>query len=313
MWCTCAADHATVECVEVSGSSAGPPGSLSPTCIVGTVSANPKHSAGKASPRGQKRSRDNNKPATTQSRLSFAPVKAANPTKRRAKKGEAGHQEWAAIGFDEVEHLRDKDGRSTRICVQCLLCRMRNITKEYTVLSEGRTDRKVRPSASWSGPNRHMKDVHNLHTAEAITAELGKPWNATKQMVLSGSGQAHPVSWGPRTKEWNKAVTNVARYIATANLPFHIAQTGPFMHFMRKFMPQWPRISKQTITRAVSRQAWEAKSTLAEELREVQQCTRAAMTADMWSSRHGDRYITITAHWVDKNWELQRRMLGECA
>ena len=74
-----------------------------------------------------------------------------------------------------------------------------------------------------------MKDVHNIHTSEVLAMELGRPWNASKQMVLSGSMHACPSSWGPRTKEWNKAVTNVARYIATANLPFHLAETGPFM------------------------------------------------------------------------------------
>ena len=77
-------------------------------------------------------------------------------------------------------------------------------------------------------------------------------------------------------------------------------------------MPQWPRISKQTITRAVTREAKDARLALARELREVHSSTRAAMTANMWSSRHGDSYITITAHWVDTDWVLQRRMLGEC-
>ena len=118
--------------------------------------------------------------------------------------------------------------------------------------------------------------------------------------------------WGPRTKKWNKAVTNVARYVAAANLPFHMVQTGPFMQFMRQFMPQWPRISKQTITRAVSYEAMDARLALAWELMAVHSSSRAAMTAGMWSSRRGDSYITITAHWVDKDWVLQCRMLGEC-
>ena len=183
------------------------------------------------------------------------------------------------------------------------------------MLSEGRKDKvdqKSRPSVSWSGPKRHVKDVHNIHTSEALVAELGRPWNASKQMVLFGSMRACPSSWGPRTKEWNKAVTNVARYIATANLPFHLAETGPFMQFMRQFILQWPRISKQTITRAVRKEAWDAKLALAQELRGVQSHTRIAITTDMWSSRSGDSYMTATIHWVDKDWMLQRRMLGEC-
>ena len=308
MWYPCVAERQRVECVELSGSSAGPADSSSPTS-----SLNPA-SAGKSSVGGRKTLRGDAKPATTQSRLCFAPVepKADKPVKRRARKGDADHQEWCASAFDVVETTTDEAGRAMRIVVQCLLCKRRNIEKQYTVLSQGNKDRKSRPSASWSGPKRHVRDVHNVHTPEALADEMGRPWHASRQMVLSGTMHACASSWGPRTKEWNKAVSNVARYIAAANLPYHIAQTGPFMQFMRQFMPQWPRISKQTITRAVTREAKDARLALATELREVHSSTRAAMTADMWSSRRGDSYITITAHWVDTDWVLQQRMLGEC-
>ena len=70
-------------------------------------------------------------------------------------------------------------------------------------------------------------------------------------------------------------------------------------------MPQWPRISKQTITRAVTREARDVRLALAKELREVQLSTKLAMTADMWSSRCGDCSITILLHWVDTDWVLQ--------
>ena len=306
MWCP--AERQRVECVELSGSSAGPQDSSSPTSSLHPPSGE------KASLHGRKTSRGDAKPVTTQSRLCFAPVepKAEKPVKRRARKGDADHQEWCASAFDVVETTTDEDGRPTRITVQCLLCKRRNIEKQYTVLSEGKKDRKSRPSVSWSGPKRHVRDVHNLHTPEALAEEMGRPWHASRQMVLSGTMHACASSWGPRTKEWNKAVSNIARYIAAANLPYHIAQTGPFMQFMRQFMPQWPRISKQTITRAVTHEAKDARLALARELREVHSSTRAAMTADMWTSRRGDSYITITAHWVDTDWVLQRRMLGEC-
>ena len=301
-WMWCPAEHVRVECVELSGGSACPQDSSSPTSSLHPASA------AKASLRGRKRSRGDAKPAATQSRLCFAPIesKAEKPVKRRARKGDADHQEWCASAFDVVETTRDEDGRPVRIIVQCLLCKRRNIDKQYTVLSEGKKDRKSRPSVTWSGPKRHVREVHNLHTPEALAEKMGRPWHASRQMVLSGTMHACAPSWGPRTKEWNKAVSNVARYIAAANLPYHIAQTGPFMHFMRQFMPQWPRISKQTITRAVTREAQDARLALAKELREVHSSTRAAMTTDMWSSRRGDSYITITTHWVDTDWVLQR-------
>ena len=130
LWCTCAADHATIECVEVSGSSAGPPPSGLPTSSVHTTSANPPNPVGGASPRGHKRLWSDAKPATTQSRLCFAPLQPAKPAKRWAKKGDADHQEWCASAFDVIENVIDEDGRPMRIRVQCLLCKRRNVTKE---------------------------------------------------------------------------------------------------------------------------------------------------------------------------------------
>ena len=186
MWYPCVAERKCVECVELSGSSAGPADSSSPTS-----SLNPA-SAGKASVGGRKTSRGDAKPATTQSRLCFAPVepKADKPVKRRARKGDADHQEWCASAFDVVETTTDEDGRPTRITVQCLLCKRRNIEKQYTVLSQGKKDRKSRPSVSWSGPKQHVRDVHNLHTPEALADEMGRPWHASCQMVLSGTMHA---------------------------------------------------------------------------------------------------------------------------
>ena len=131
---------------------------------------------------------------------------------------------------------------------------------------------------------------------DALAEEMGRPLHASCQMVLSRTMHACASSWSPRTKEWNKAVSNVARYVATTNLPYHMAQTGPFIQFMHPFMLQWPRVSKQTITRVVTREAMDARVALAKELKEVQLSTRAAMTIDMWSSRCGNSYITIVVH-----------------
>ena len=116
----------------------------------------PPNPAGEASPRGHKRSRSDAKPAKTQSRLCFAPLQPPKPCKRQAKKGDADHQGWCASAFDVIENAIDKDGRPTRIRVQCLLCQRRNVTKEYTVLSKGRKDKvdhKSRPSVSCPAPN----------------------------------------------------------------------------------------------------------------------------------------------------------------
>ena len=39
--------------------------------------------------------------------------------------------------------------------------------------------------------------------------------------------------------------------------------------------------------------------------------TDVAMTADMWTSRAYDWYMTATFYYLDVNWEMHTRILGE--
>jgi glucosamine 6-phosphate synthetase-like amidotransferase/phosphosugar isomerase protein len=155
--------------------------------------------------------------------------------------------------------------------------------------------------------------VHNIFALPALESALNRPWSGfAQQTELTHGMVTYLAPWGRRTKEWDKAVTNVARYVAAANLPYHITETGPFLHFMRAFLPQWPEISKQTITRAVEREAASIIDSTKKEMREVLKSTKVSMTADIWTSRHQDAYLTATLHWIDDQWCMKKRILGKC-
>ena len=130
-------------------------------------------------------------------------------------------------------------------------------------------------------------------------------------MKLGTSLETYLETWHPRTSEWNRAVTHIARYVSFANAPYHLAETAPFVRLMRSFIPRWPSIIKQTIVRSVARQANEIKREIREEVSQLRDESRVAMTTDIWTSRSTDPYITVTLHWVDADWSLKKRILGE--
>ena len=189
------------------------------------------------------------------------------PRKQRRRKGDPGHQEWCREGFT-VEEVAGPDKRPRSITAVCRLCLKSNITKRYTVLSHNPT-KKYPTSASWTGPSNHLKNKHRVFSIEALRDELSKPSGNQQQMKLGTSLETYLDTWHPRTSEWNRAVTHTARYVSFANAPYHLAQTAPFVRFMRAFVPRWPSISKQTIVRSVARQANEIKREIREDVSQL--------------------------------------------
>ena len=105
-------------------------------------------------------------------------------------------------------------------------------------------------------------------------------------------------------------MTHIARYVSFTNAPYHLAETAPFVCLMQAFIPRWPSISKHTIVRLVARQANEIKREIREEVSQIRDESRVAMTTDIWTSRNTDPYITMTLHWVDANWSLKKMHTG---
>ena len=250
--------------------------------------------------------------AAKQSTRMVATLEAGSPRtprKQRHRKGEEGHQEWCREGF-HVKEVLGPDKRPRSITAVCRIClKDHNITKRYKVLSYN-PRKKYPTSASWSGPSNHLKDKHDIFSIEALRDKLSQP-PGNQQMKLGTSLETYLETWHPRTSEWDRAVTHIARYVSFANAPYHLAETAPFVRLMRAFIPRWPSISKQTIVRSVARQANEIKREIREEVSQLRDESRVAMTTDIWTSRSTDSYITVTLHWVDANWSLKKRILGE--
>ena len=234
-------------------------------------------------------------------------------SKRRHRKGDDGHQEWCIEGFD-VTTTTGPDGRPTSILAACKLCKRKNLRKEYKVLTAEKANEadKYRNSASWSGPKRHLLAAHSVGGLLALRDALSQPWvRSGNQLKMGTTLDTYLETWHPKTPEWNRAVTNVGKYVSVANMPYHLAQTKSFVRFMRQFIPRWPSISKQTITRSVERQAVDIKEAIKQELMAVQENTTVALTSDIWTSRATDGYLTVTVHWLDEDWVMRKRILGE--
>ena len=242
-------------------------------------------------------------------RLASSSAEPQRPKRKHARKGDEGHQEWVLPGFT-TDTTRDGDGVVTKIVVTCLICHRQGKQSPFTVKNGALN------SPSYTGPRKHLATAHGVNNADQLEDVLGQAWlgaEQTRLRVHGGECSTYRDSWGVRTKEWDRSVDNIAKLVAAADFPFRLGERPEFLRFMRTFLPRWPRISRQTVTRSVKKQSEAIVDSIKGEMLQVHGTgdTDVAMTADMWTSRANDRYMTATLHYLDANWEMHTRVLGE--
>ena len=94
------------------------------------------------------------------------------------------------------------------------------------------------------------------------------------------------------------------------NLPLRIGSRPGFLNFMRKWEPQWPSISKQSVTRSVEGQSEELKKDIYKEMEGFAAETDVAFTTDFWTSPTAESFITMSMHWITQDWRLKTRIMG---
>ncbi|XP_052627235.1 zinc finger BED domain-containing protein RICESLEEPER 2-like [Lactuca sativa] len=114
---------------------------------------------------------------------------------------------------------------------------------------------------------------------------------------------------GPDTKyDENKMREPIANWILSTEQPFATVEDVMFVKMMKTATPLFEKVSRVTITS-------ECFKVYEHEKKRLKALTKAAskisLTTDCWKSSHQKiEYMVITAHFVDHNWRLQKRVLS---
>ncbi|KAK8505096.1 hypothetical protein V6N12_037973 [Hibiscus sabdariffa] len=100
----------------------------------------------------------------------------------------------------------------------------------------------------------------------------------------------------------------IAHWIVMHEHAFSIVEEEGFNMMLKMGMPQWKSVSRHTI-RNDSFKVYEIeKNKLKEKLKNVD---RISLTTDLWRSKPQKiEYMVLTAHFVDRDWKLQKRVLN---
>ncbi|KAH6764867.1 hypothetical protein C2S52_013861 [Perilla frutescens var. hirtella] len=100
-----------------------------------------------------------------------------------------------------------------------------------------------------------------------------------------------------------------AHMVIVHELPFNVAEYELFNNFARTLTPHWQKISRFTLKKDCITTFELEKKKLKEELKHVD---RISVTTNLWKSDQTVSYMVITGHYVDSNWNLQKRTLNFC-
>ncbi|XP_056694956.1 zinc finger BED domain-containing protein RICESLEEPER 2-like [Spinacia oleracea] len=97
-------------------------------------------------------------------------------------------------------------------------------------------------------------------------------------------------------------------YVVSGAHSFATCEEPGFKYMVSTMCPQFNTISRHTLRRDTLRYYDDEKKFVMDDLQNAP--GRIAFTTDNWRSEHtDDEYMCITAHWVDANWKIQKRII----
>lgn len=206
------------------------------------------------------------------------------------KKGKTNSAVWKWFGFQR------SDKQQVSVC--CKICR------------------RVVPSSGGNTTNlfHHLKSMHSIEYAECQKMKYNKNLS---QHVPEAAPPAPAVSKekpiqqtqiavfmpydknSKRHKDITKAVTN---FLAKDMMPFTTVENVGFKQMMSVIDQRYQLPGRKYFSRtAIPALYGEVRERVEEKLKSV---SKFSTTADLWSSRTSEPYLSLTVHFIDQDWKL---------
>jgi hypothetical protein len=134
------------------------------------------------------------------------------------------------------------------------------------------------------------------------------PNNEANKRLATTSSTMHVTSPSAIKFDQQKCRQAVVAMIVEMELSFKHVDHKAFRRCMNVFEPRWNPISRHTVARDVlslwNRERTKLKSFLS------QHCQSVCLTTDGWTSCQNKSYMCVTAHFIDNNWKLHKKILN---
>uniref|UniRef100_A0A0A9FJH0 BED-type domain-containing protein n=1 Tax=Arundo donax TaxID=35708 RepID=A0A0A9FJH0_ARUDO len=148
------------------------------------------------------------------------------------------------------------------------------------------------------------RSVHGTSTLRKHVMDLctDSPfWDPKRRRKLSFGGQEHHFN----IEDFRTAL---AKMIILDEMPFRVVEGEGFKCYSKTLEPRFDLPSRTTVARDCLKIYIEEKARLKKSMKGHRIC----LTTDTWVSIQNLSYMSLTAHWVDSDWNLHKRILNFC-
>ncbi|KAJ9555764.1 hypothetical protein OSB04_010378 [Centaurea solstitialis] len=153
------------------------------------------------------------------------------------------------------------------------------------------------------GEHAHTRkcSTHPLrHDAQEVDPKQSKLYGST----MSGGGSGYHKFSKKRCDD------RCIDMVIIDELPFRFVEKTGFRAFCKELEPNWTPLGRRQVAKGVLDKFNYEKALLLSQLKENE--TKVSITTDTWTSIQNINYMVLTAHFLDKDWILHKRIINFC-
>ncbi|KAK3086886.1 hypothetical protein FSP39_024924 [Pinctada imbricata] len=153
----------------------------------------------------------------------------------------------------------------------------------------------------------HLRRKHNITSDQPQNC---KPVTATLSSAVSGQLKLSDVLHSKLHNSSQRArfiTQSIAGFLSKDMRPFSTVENEGFRHLIKTLEPRYNLPGRTHFTDKVFPGLYEIVKTRI--MTELLSADNAAITTDGWTSRATESFITVTAHFIDANWEFKNYVL----
>ncbi|KAL2892719.1 putative AC transposase, partial [Bienertia sinuspersici] len=150
--------------------------------------------------------------------------------------------------------------------------------------------------------SRHLRSEHGLRSE----GEEGSTGGGQDQ--LHGYASDMPGAGMPFVYNRDRMIAEFGKFIIADELPFSFGESSNYEYFNRVALQlQYRKVARNTLKRRTQQSYYTYRGYLMEMFRTYN--GRVNLTSDTWTSTYEEPFVCVTAHWIDDDWLLQKRII----
>ncbi|XP_067226603.1 E3 SUMO-protein ligase ZBED1-like [Chanodichthys erythropterus] len=155
----------------------------------------------------------------------------------------------------------------------------------------------------------HLRVRHPAEYA-TLSTRAGPSKKASQGQQMITGAFAKGTKYKTDSNRWRQLTDAVTRFLAKEMVSFNTVEKPSFKAMLRTFDKQYELPGRKYFSKtAIPNLFNEVRSNITKELGDIEYL---ALTTDMWSSCNMMPYMSVTVHYVNKNWTLQSKCLQTC-